>query len=417
MPYQPTLNFKTSDGRDLGSLGWITKEYLMTVYPQIAANMITPELWTWGRNNNGELGTNTAGNRSTPVTTSAGGANWKQVSGGFNHAAAIKTDGTLWTWGINSYGQLGTNNTITRSTPVTTFAGGTNWKQVACGGNYTAAIKTDGTLWTWGENSYGIAIFDDITFYYGQLGDNTIINRSTPVTTFAGGTNWKQVSGGRSNTAAIKTDGTLWTWGTNYYGELGNNSTTENILTPITTFAGGTNWKQVACGGNHTTAIKTDGTLWTWGRGTDGQLGDNNTSSRLAPVTTFAGGTNWKQVAGGGNHTAAIKTDGTLWIWGRGTDGRLGNNTTTQRNTPVTTLAGGTNWKQVACGYNHTAAIKTNGTLWTWGLNSYGQLGINNANPRCTPVTTFAGGTDWKQVACAGSHTAAIKTSDDLIGI
>jgi len=202
MPYQPTVNFKLSDGRDLGSLGWITKEYLMTVYPQISANMITPELFTWGSNDYGGLGDNTVISRSTPVTTFAGGTNWKQVACGGAHTAAIKTDGTLWTWGRNDYGPLGDNTGTSRSIPVTTFAGGTNWKQVACGSEHTAAIKTDGTLWTWGSNGF---VFNTS----GQLGDNTGTSRSIPVTTFAGGTNWKQVSCGDAHTAAIKTSDDL----------------------------------------------------------------------------------------------------------------------------------------------------------------------------------------------------------------
>ena len=401
----PNTNFKLSDGRDLGNVA-ITKEYLMSVYPQIANQLITPELWTWGANYSGQLGNNITSPRLIPVTTLAGGANWKQVAGGYKHTAAIKTDGTLWTWGRNYYGQLGDNTGdlldpffSVKLTPVTTFAGGTNWKQVACGREHTAAIKTDGTLWTWGYNAFGGL----------GVGDNTGNNRTTPVTTFAGGTNWKQVSCGYNHTAAIKTDGTLWTWGGNSYGKLGDNTTTQRI-TPVTTFAGGTNWKQVVCGDSHTGAIKTDGTLWTWGRNDYGQLGDNTTTQRITPVTTFAGGTNWKQVA----YTAAIKTDGTLWTWGGG----LGDNTGITRSTPVTTFAGGSNWKQVAGGSGHTAAIKTDGTLWTWGSNSFGGLGINIfGNSRSTPVTTFVGGSNWKQVSCGYNHTAAIKTSDDLQGI
>jgi hypothetical protein len=358
-------------------------------------------LFTWGRGNEGQLGNNTSGtNRTTPVTTSAGGANWKQVACGSGPTAAIKTDGTLWTWGYNAYGALGNNTSSQRLTPVTTFAGGTNWKQVACEQIHTAAIKTDGTLWTWGSNSYG------------KLGVNISgTNRLTPVTTFAGGTNWKQVTCGGSHTAAIKTDGTLWTWGGSNFGQLGDNTTTSRS-TPVTTFAGGTNWKQVAGGNNHTAAIKTDGTLWTWGYNGNGQLGTNDTTNRPTPVTTFAGGTNWKQVDGGNSHTAAIKTDGTLWTWGYNFYGQLGDNTTTTRNIPVTTFAGGTNWKQVECGLYHTAAIKTNGTLWTWGNNAYGALGDNTTTSRSTPVTTSAGGTNWKQVA-GGLHTAALTYIDD----
>ena len=100
-----------------------------------------------------------------------------------------------------------------------------------------------------------------------------------------------------------------------------------------------------------------EGNLWTWSRNNTGQLGDNTSTNRSIPVTTFAGGTNWKQVSGGSRHTAAIKTDGTLWIWGYNGQGQLGNNTNTDRNTPVTTFAGGTNWKQVSGGSNHTAAL------------------------------------------------------------
>ena len=259
---------------------------------------------------------------------------------------AIKTDGTLWTWGRNDRSQLGNAGITDRSTPVTTFAGGTNWKQVNTGGTHIAAIKTDGTLWTWGFGNTG------------QIGDNTGGTTSTPVTTFAGGTNWKQVSAGNQYTVAIKTDGTLWTWGNAAGGKLGNGVTTNtSISTPVTTFAGGTNWKQVSAGGSHTAAIKTDGTLWTWGQGASGQLGNAQTTNIPTPITTFAGGTNWKQVSAGDDHTAAIKTDGTLWTWGSGTNGQLGNATITNTSTPVTTFAGGTNWKQVSGGDSHTAAV------------------------------------------------------------
>jgi len=212
-----------------------------------------------------------------------------------------------------------------------------------------AELFREGNLFTWGSGSNGI------------LGNATIINTSTPVTTFAGGTNWKQVSGGREHTAAIKTDGTLWTWGTGFSGRLGNAVGTGSISTPVTTFAGGTNWKQVSGGNSHTAAIKTDGTLWTWGSGNSGRLGNAVTTGNIStPVTTFAGGTNWKQVSSSlVSHTAAIKTDGTLWTWGYGSLGRLGTKDTTNVSTPVTTFSGGTNWKQVSSGGFHTAAIKS----------------------------------------------------------
>jgi alpha-tubulin suppressor-like RCC1 family protein len=153
---------------------------------------------------------------------------------------AIKTDGTLWVWGLNTSAQLGNNRAVQTCTPVTTFAGGTTWKIAQSRENSTIAIKEDGTLWAWGSNAYG------------QLGTNDTFTRSTPVTTFAGGNTWKQVSGGGGTSAAVKTDGTLWLWGfggsggSTAHGILGMNDNLINRSTPSTTFAGGTNWKYVS---------------------------------------------------------------------------------------------------------------------------------------------------------------------------
>jgi alpha-tubulin suppressor-like RCC1 family protein len=379
------------------------EDYFVTDY-WLIDQFVGDQLFTWGAGFGGRLGNNSdsGGGSAVPITTFAGGTNWKQVSQANENGSAIKTDGSLWVWGGND-GTLGTNDTPNRSTPVTTFAGGTNWKSVSNRGNFIAAIKTDGSLWTWGLNTSG------------QLGDNTTTSRSTPVTTFAGGNNWKQFSCGRDHTAAIKTDGSLWGWGRNEFGRLGINLGNVNRVTPVTTFAGGNNWKQVSAGYYHTAAIKTDGSLWIWGVnnpfGTpSGQLGTNDIVDRSTPVTTFAGGNNWKQVACGYRHTAAIKTDGTLWTWGSNVGGGLGDFSTTNRSTPVTTFAGGNNWKQVSCGRANTAAIKTDGSLWTWGEGSSNSLGSSGANNRSTPITTFAGGTNWKQVTISHTTAGAIKS-------
>jgi len=355
-------------------------------------------LFTWGINSIGQLGDNTTTDKSNPVQTVTGGINWKSVACGNTHTAAIKTDGTLWTWGLGTAGQLGDNTTVRKSSPVQTVAGGTNWKQVACGWTHTAAIKTDGTLWIWGNGN--------------GLGDNTNVDKSSPVQTVTFNNTWKQVSAGTNHTAAIKTDGTLWNWGYNASGQLGDNTSVTLRSSPVQTVAFGSNWKQVFCGDNHTAAIKTDGTLWCWGANNIGQLGDNTITNRSSPIQTITFGTNWKQVFAGYYHTIAIKTDGTLWNWGRNTNGSLGDNTITSRSSPVQTITYATNWKSASGGFYHTVAIKTDGTLWSWGQNDTGQLGDNTVANKSSPVQTSTYGTNWKQVACNIKNTAAVTNGD-----
>ncbi len=278
------------------------------------------------------------------MQTIAGGTDWQSVSCGGSHTGAIKTDGTLWMWGYNYYGQLSTNDKVHRSSPVQTIASGTDWQSVSCGGSHTGAIKTDGTLWMWGYN------------IYGQLSTGDAVYKSSPVQTITGGTNWKSVSCGNYHTSGIKTDGTLWMWGYNIYGQLSTNDKVHRS-SPVQTILGGTNWKSVSCGGSHTGAIKTDGTLWLWGYNSSGQLGTNNTTSYSSPVQTITGGTNWKSVSCGNYYTSGIKTDGTLWLWGDNIDGQLGTNDIVHRSSPVQTVTGGTNWKSVSCGGSHTGAL------------------------------------------------------------
>ena len=385
--------FIDTDGLDLGC-HLVTKECMLEAYPNLVPWMKTPALWLWGSNSNAMIGDNSVTNKSSPVQTISGGANWRSVSPSGFHTAAIKTDGTLWIWGANTLsGLLGTNSIISASSPVQTISGGTNWKSVSAGLYHTAATKTDGTLWLWGRNSDG------------RLGNNSTITRSSPVQTITGGTNWKSVSAGRNFTVLIKTDGTLWSMGCANRGQLGNNSTI-NRSSPVQTISGGTNWKLVCSSSDSDTSgsIKTDGTLWLWGAGESGKLGTNSVVNASSPVQTVSGGNNWKSISVGNATTGAIKTDGTLWMWGSSFSGYLGNNTSgfTEKSSPVQTISGGTNWRSVSVSC-HTLAIKTDGTLWAWGPGAAGRLGTGTIINRSSPVQTISGGTNWRN-ACAGDQ-------------
>jgi alpha-tubulin suppressor-like RCC1 family protein len=358
-------------------------------------------VYTWGLNSQGQLGTNTITCRSSPGTVAGTIITWCGVSIGSNHTAAVKTDGTAWSWGYNGQGQLGDGTVTLKSAPGQVAGLNSNWCQISAGGFNTAAVKTDGTAWTWGINTSG------------QLGDGTITGRSSPGTTAGGGTSWCEISAGGGHTAAVKTDGTAWTWGVNTWGQLGNNSTTARC-SPVTTVGGGTTWCQISAGACHTAAIKTDGTAWAWGDNCRGKLGNGLITSRISPVLTCGGGTTWCQISAGGTHTAAVKTDGTAWTWGSNVcgvstaAGQLGTGNLIERCSPVTTAGAGTTWCQISAGNSHTAAMKTDSTAWTWGSNQFGQIGNNSVAARCSPGTTSGGGTTWCKIDAGDSHTAAL---------
>ncbi|MBI5778135.1 MAG: hypothetical protein HZA49_01595 [Planctomycetes bacterium] len=283
-------------------------------------------LWAWGENYYGQLGLgDITKNESlykfipvsnserkvpyvnSPIKVGADNDYWKTVSCGLGHTVAIKSDGTIWAWGDNSNGELGIGNAIRQFSPVQVSAE-TTWEKIRCSDWHTFAIKTDGTLWAWGNNNNG------------QLGLGDLISRTTP-TKIGTESDWKTVDSRNGHILAIRADGTLWAWGKNDYGQLGLGDTVVHI-SPVQ-IGKANNWKMVACGDDYTLAIKTDGTLWAWGKNDYGQLGLNNIVNHISPVQV-GNATNWKHISCGGLHTLALKTDNTLWVWGNNSDGQLG---------------------------------------------------------------------------------------------
>ena len=291
-------------------------------------------MWVWGRNQQGALGQNNTTYYSSPVQIP--GTNWTgtydTMSGAYFYSFAIKTDGTLWSWGYNGNGELGTNNRTTRSSPVQ--VPGTNWAVTASTTGATYAIKTDGTLWVWGYN---------VT---GALGLNQPDNTRYSSPTQIPGTTWSNIATGERNAFALKTDGTLWSWGRNETGWLGlNEGANPGPHKSSPTQISGTTWtSNYAVTLQGTLAIKTDGTLWSWGKNNNGSLGQNNQTNYSSP--TQIPGT-WSSVNVSGEYKVrAIKTDGTLWSWGYNHKGQLGLNDTTQRSSP-TQVGSDNDWTKI----------------------------------------------------------------------
>jgi len=326
-------------------------------------------VWAWGYNIYGQLGDTTTIERHTPVQVS-GLSGVTAVAAGVNSTVALKSGGTVWAWGWNAYGQLGDNTVIDRQSPVQVSGLG-GVAAVATGHYHTVALKSDGTLWAWGRNDFG------------QLGDGTTIERHTPVQV-GGLIDITAVFGGAYHTVALKSDGTVWAWGDNSHGELGDGTTTERH-TPVQV-GGLSGVTAVAAGFFHSVALKSDGTVWTWGWNGPGQLGDGTSIERHTPVQVI-GLNNVTAVVGGDNHTVALRSNGTVWTWGKNDSGQLGDGTTTNRSTPLQLVAP-SGFAAVAAGYRHTVALKSDGTVWAWGYNNEGELGDTTILDKLTPVQT-----------------------------
>ena len=348
------------------------------------------ELYAWGYNFIGALGVNSTINLSSPVQVGSL-TTWNHIAAGANHSLSVKSDGTMWSWGYNGNGQVGDGTVVSRSSPVQIGAL-TNWSQADGGSTFSSSIKTDGTLWTWGKNNAG-SLGINITGGY----------RSSPVQVGAL-TTWSFVACGDDQIAAISTSGSLWTWGSNINGALGQNISVSVYRSSPVQVGALTDWLQVSGGGNHTATVKTNGTLWAWGRNAQGQVGDGTVVNRSSPVQIGAL-TTWAKVGCGSIHTAAIKTDGTLWVWGFNTNGRLGDGTTVSRSSPVQ-VGALTNWSNVVLGSGSGIAIKNDRTLWTWGVNTSGQLGDNTVVSRSSPVQVGSLAV-WSEIAAGGTFALA----------
>ena len=262
-------------------------------------------IWSWGYNGAGNLGDGTTVTKSSPVSVIGGFTDWCQVaaSGTSNSvchwALAVRQNGTAWAWGYNSCGQLGNNSTASRSSPVSVVGGFTDWCQVSAGAQHSMGLRQTGQLYAWGNGSNG------------RLGNNSTATQLQPVAVVGGFTDWCQFNAGGLNSFAIRTNGTLWAWGEAGTGALGNNCATYagSKLSPVSVLGGFTDWCQVSGGYRFALAVRQNGSAWAWGWNCFGNLGTNNTTSRSSPVSIVGISSNWFQVSGGRQFSAGVTFD------------------------------------------------------------------------------------------------------------
>ena len=348
-------------------------------------------LQAWGNNRYGELGvgafdTVAPYSRASPTAVS-GVPNLAGLADGFYHSVAFATDGTVWTWGYNFYGELGLGafdsvSPYGRNAPaqIPDFTG---IIAVAAGTNHSLALKADGTVWAWGWNTYG------------QLGDGSGANQNKPVKV-SGLANVRAIAAGGIHSLALLANGSIMAWGGNTYGELGDGTTT-NRPTPVQVSTG----TAIACGQYHSLAMGPDGTLYAWGSNSNGQLGDGTTVSHKTPKP-IPGLTGAAFFAGGAFTSHAIKADGTVWSWGWNAYGQVGDGTTTDRSVPAQ-VKNLTNAVAIASGQAHCLALKADGTVWTWGWNAYGQAGSGTISA----IAPFGNVTPQQIVSISGATTIA----------
>ena len=298
---------------------------------------------------------------------------------------ALKEDGTLWAWGENSAGQLGDGTTTGREEPVMIMD---NVCDISAGWLHSFAIKNDGSLWGWGWNEYG------------QLGVGSTAQICTePVKVMD---DVSSVSAGYYHSLAIKKDGSLYSWGSNEYGELGNgtNALSRSPIKVMESVCG------ISAGSRCSFAIQNDGSLYSWGMNSGGILGDGTSTNRKLPVKIMSGVC---KICTNDGHTLAVKDDGSLWAFGRNNCGALGNGTTTSQHKPVKIMD---DVLEASAGDCHSVAIKTDNSLWAWGYNHVGELGDGTTEQRNSPVKIMD---DVVAISAGCMSSLAVKSDGSLM--
>lgn len=359
-------------------------------------------VWAWGVNTVYQLGDGTTISRTSPVSVITEFTDWVEIKAADGFTIGLRANGTLWSWGVNTFGQLGDGTATLRISPVSVIGGFTDWIQISAHTQHTLALRSDRTLWAWGNNGSG------------RLGDNTATNRSSPISVVGGFTDWIQVSAGSAHSLGLRDNGTAWAWGQGFAGKLGDGTTT-NRSSPVSVVGGFTSWIRVEAGNAGSIGLLANGNAYAWGSNTSGQLTRDPafTTSVTSPVSIMHFENEWIDVSINNATCYGKKTDGTVWAWGNNMNGELGANSAVVTMQSVLQVAGGfTDWVRIEGGTNFAIGVRANGTIWTWGLNTDGRLGDGTTTTRSSPVSAIGGFTDWVSASAGNGFVAAIRSGE-----
>jgi alpha-tubulin suppressor-like RCC1 family protein len=335
--------------------------------------------YCWGLNTDGQLGDNSTTNRNTPAPVS-GGLTFSGLSVGVLHTCGLTTGGTAYCWGRDQYGQLGDGTPGDAQRVPGAVSGGLSFTELTAGANHTCGLRSNGTAYCWGDNSYGV------------LGDSTQIDRPVPTTVFGGITFTTLSAGTGDQTCGLASNGAAYCWGRNNFGALGDSTTATQRWAP-TAVAGGLTFVDVSTGYSQTCGLASSGEAYCWGLNSNGQLGDGSRTNRRYPSRvsgelTFAsvqtGHARFSAMACG-VVTSGLASNRIAYCWGSNPNGQLGDGSNTSRTAP-TAVAGGLTFGAVSPGGTHTCGRASDGLAYCWGLNTYGQLGDATATNRVTPT-------------------------------
>lgn len=434
----------------------VTRVYAGWQHGLLITNTASGVLYAWGRNNAGQLGDNTTTNRAGCVTvlTSTGLTNVVAADAGYAHSIALKSDGTVWAWGYNASGQVGDSSSITRLAPVRVTPAAPvfplTFKAVSAGVDHSLALRNDGTVWAWGANNLG------------QLGTGNTTGSLVPVQVagLPGSLTVLAISAGNGFSAALLSDGTVRMWGRSDYGQLGTGNTVSSLV-PLEPSGLGNSNSSIVAGDNHVLALKSDGTVWGWGSNFSGELGDLSVSVQLMPklvlglsnVAVIAAGTSRSgavmndgsilvlgdsssvalggaslgynsvriqiqdvktaaSIYAGGEQAAVVRTNNRSYLFGRNADGQLGSGL----RDPVIAPSRFLNWNATvyAFGASHGLGLG-NGTIYAAGSNAYGQLGDGTTVNRESPVALSIAGSPVTKIATGWYHSLALRADGTVL--